>query len=52
MKAVLLEVIKSAGTNVLLSLIDALADEIRERTDNPMKDDADRIKELTKRNKV
>ncbi len=52
MKAVLLEVIKSAGTDLLLNLIDSLADEIRERKDNPMQDDADRIKEITKRNKA
>ncbi|HIF6165132.1 MULTISPECIES: hypothetical protein [Vibrio harveyi group] len=52
MKAVLLEVFKSAGTNILLGLIDAIADEIRDRQDNPMKDDADRIKEITKRNKA
>ncbi|USD68122.1 hypothetical protein [Vibrio sp. SCSIO 43136] len=50
MNEVLKSMLKALGSKLLLSTIECVAEELKERNDNSMVKDADRIIELTQRN--
>ena len=52
MKVIILQLLKTLGSELLLRLVEEIAELLKNRDDNTMHHDADRIKAIVRANKV